>query len=69
MKEYGFNTTLLHGTEETNPFGATQVPGLPVQCIPSRYSRGTRKRFLQINGPDIHIQESTIQQLKLLRNE
>ena len=26
MKEYGFNTTLLHGTEETNPFGATQVP-------------------------------------------
>ena len=26
MKEYGFNTTLLHGAEETNPFGATQVP-------------------------------------------
>lgn len=26
MKEYGFNTTLLHGTEEINPHGATQVP-------------------------------------------
>ena len=26
MKEYGFNTILLHGTEETNPYGATQVP-------------------------------------------
>lgn len=26
MKEYGFNTTLLHGSEDTNPHGATQVP-------------------------------------------
>lgn len=26
MKEYGFNTTLLHGTEGNNPHGATQVP-------------------------------------------
>ena len=26
MKEYGFNTILLHGTEGTNPYGATQVP-------------------------------------------
>lgn len=26
MKEYGFNTTLLHGTEDKNPYGATQVP-------------------------------------------
>ena len=25
MKEYGFNTTLLHGTESSNPHGATQV--------------------------------------------
>ena len=24
MKEYGFNTTLLHGTEGNNPHGATQ---------------------------------------------
>ena len=26
MREYGFNTTLLHGSEDKNPFGATQVP-------------------------------------------
>ena len=26
MKEYGFNTTLLHGSEDSNPHGATQVP-------------------------------------------
>ena len=26
MKEYGFNTTLLHGSEDGNPHGATQVP-------------------------------------------
>ena len=26
MKEYGFNTTLLHGSEDSNPYGATQVP-------------------------------------------
>ena len=33
MKEYGFNTTLLHGTEGNNPHGATQVP--IYQRIPS----------------------------------
>ena len=26
MKEYGFNTTLLHGSEDSNPHGAIQVP-------------------------------------------
>ena len=35
MKEYGFNTTLLHGTEETNPLWCDTGSGLPVQCIPS----------------------------------
>lgn len=25
-KNYGFNTTLLHGVEDNNPFGTTQVP-------------------------------------------
>ena len=68
MKEYGFNTTLLHGTEETNPFGATQVP--VYQSSAFRHDTAEElEKILQINVPDIHIQESTIQQLKLLRNE
>ena len=26
MTAYGFNTSLLHGTKDDNPFGATVVP-------------------------------------------
>lgn len=26
MTECGFNTTLLHGVDDKNPFGTTQVP-------------------------------------------
>ena len=68
MKEYGFNTTLLHGTEETNPLVRHRFRSTsPVHSV--MIQQRNSKRFLQINVPDIHIQESTIQQLKLLRNE
>ena len=64
MKEYGFNTTLLHGTEGNNPHGATQVPiyqssafchGLQV-CRSSLLN--LRKSF-QIKWLGILTQEST----------
>ena len=68
MKEYGFNTTLLHGQRRQillarHRFRSTS----PVHSV--TIQQRNSKRFLQINGPDIHIQESTIRQLKLLRNE
>lgn len=68
MKEYGFNTTLLHGTEETNPFGATQVPVYQSSAFRHDTAEELEKIFANKRA-GYYIQESTIQQLKLLRNE
>lgn len=58
MKEYGFNTTLLHGTEGNNPHGATQVPIYqPVHSVMIQL-RNLRKSF-QIKWLGILTQEST----------
>ena len=67
MKEYGFNTTLLHGSEDSNPYGATQVPIYsPVHSVMIRQRNW--RRFLPINVQDILTQESIILRSNLLRS-
>ena len=62
MKEYGFNTTLLHGSEDSNPHGATS----PVHSVMIRQRNW--RRFLPINVQDILTQESITLRSNLLRS-
>ena len=61
MKEYGFNTTLLHGIRgDKNPFGATQVPVYQSSAFRHDTAEELEKIFANKTVPDIHIPESTI---------
>lgn len=59
MNEYGFNTGLLHGTNEKYPQGATQVPIYQSSAFRHDSAEDWRK-FLTIKKWASPIQGSTI---------
>jgi O-acetylhomoserine (thiol)-lyase len=73
MADYGFNTTLLHGVNDNNPFGATQVPIYQSSAFRHENAEELEKIFTnktmgfsytRINNPTIEAFEKRITKLE-----
>ncbi|MBR1866458.1 MAG: O-acetylhomoserine aminocarboxypropyltransferase/cysteine synthase [Lachnospiraceae bacterium] len=73
MTEYGFNTSLLHGVEDDNPYGATQVPIYQSSAFRHENAESLEKIFTnkamgfsytRINNPTVEAFEKRITKLE-----